>query len=187
MNLIEQLKRDYVLHGSTLRNMAYWAVATYRIGRWIDEQPRPIQWLGGKLYGAMFLLVEATSGITLNREANIGLDCHLIHSGNIKIHPKCVLGERVGIMHDVTIGQSERRGAPVIGDDVFIGTGAKVLGPVRIGRGARVASNSLVISDVPDGATAIGVPARILSYSGRKQPTDGAVQESLGLVLGSVE
>jgi serine O-acetyltransferase len=87
-------------------------------------------------------------------------------------------------MHDVTIGESDRRGVPVIGDDVFIGAGAKVLGPIRIGHGARVAANSLVIADVPDGATAIGVPARILSYSGRKQTPTLSVQETLVVAVG---
>lgn len=184
MKLIEQLKRDYVLHGSRWRNMAYWAVATYRVGRWAQAQPRPIRWIGGKLYGVMFLFVEVATGITLNREASIGRDCHLVHAGNIKIHPRCVLGDRVGIMQDVTLGEGERLGVPVIGDDVFIGAGAKVLGPIRIGHGARVAANSLVISDVPDGATAIGVPARVLSYNGRKQPATPSVQDARTLAVG---
>jgi serine O-acetyltransferase len=184
VHLIEQLKRDYVLHGSTWRNMGYWAIATYRVGRWIGEQPIPLRWIGGKFYGAVFLFVEAATGITLHREAKIGRDCHLVHAGNIKVHPRCVIGERVGIMHDVTIGESDRRGVPVIGDDVFIGAGAKVLGPIRIGHGARVAANSLVIADVPDGATAIGVPARILSYSGRKLAPPLTVQETLVVAVG---
>jgi serine O-acetyltransferase len=176
MELIEQLKRDYVHHGKTWGNIAYWAVLTYRVGRWSETRPQPFRWLGGKVYGAMFLFVEITSGITLHREARIGRDCHLVHAGNIKVHPGCVIGDRVGIMQDVTLGEGERPGAPVIGDDVFIGAGAKVLGPIHIGNGARIAANSLVITDVPDGATAIGVPARILTYSGR-QP--GVVQTAV--------
>jgi serine O-acetyltransferase len=78
-------------------------------------------------------------------------------------------------MHDVTIGTNmEREGVPVLGDDVFVGAGAKILGPVRIGSGARIAANSLVLQDVPEGATAIGVPARVLRYTGRASSVDEA-------------
>jgi acetyltransferase-like isoleucine patch superfamily enzyme len=92
----------------------------------------------GVVYGFLFLLVELSSGIVLNREVRVGKDFHLVHSGNIKIHPDTVIGDRVGIMHDVTLGSNtERGGAPILGNDVFIGAGAKVLGNVRIGDGAR--------------------------------------------------
>lgn len=175
MRLLDELRADYERHGSSLRNMAFWAIATYRFGRWADGQPKLVRRAGGKLYGALSLFVEATSGILLNREANIGDDFHLVHSGNIKIHPQCVIGRRVGIMQDVTLGESvERPGAPIIGDDVFIGAGAKVLGPVRIGDRARIAANSLVVTDVPPDTTAIGVPARIMRYTGRAAPLNAA-------------
>jgi serine O-acetyltransferase len=172
MDLLHELRTDYVRHGSSLRNFAFWAMATYRFGRWANELPPPLRRAGGRVYGAMFFVVEATSGIVLNREAEIGQEFHLVHSGNIKIHPHCVIGNRVGIMQDVTLGEGERPGAPIIGDDVFIGAGAKVLGPVRIGDRARIAANSLVISDVPADCTAIGVPARILRYNGHRPVVD---------------
>ncbi len=166
-NLIEELKRDYTRHGSSMRNMAFWAVATYRFGRWADEQPQPLRRVTGKVYGGLSRVVEMTSGILFNREATVGKDFHLVHAGNIKIHPGCVIGDRVGIMQDVTLGTAaEREGAPTIGNDVFIGAGAKILGPVKIGDRARVAANSLVVTDVPADATAIGVPAKIMRYTG---------------------
>ena len=168
-SLMENLGSDYRRHGASLRNMALWAMATYRFGRWAETLPPGFRSLGGKVYGAMLFFVEATSGIILYRETQIGEDFHLIHAGNIKIHPKTVIGDRVGIMHDVTIGTTPdgNGGVPTIGDDVFIGAGARVFGSVKIGDRARIAANSLVISDVPADTTAIGVPAKILRYTGR--------------------
>jgi serine O-acetyltransferase len=167
MNFLHDLYGDYVRHGSRTRNLAFWAIATYRFGNYANTLSPPFKWAGGKIYGVLSLAVEMSSGIMLNREARVGKDLHLVHSGNIKIHPASVIGDRVGIMHDVTLGTGgDRDGAPVIGDDVFIGAGAKVLGPIKIGNRARIAANSLVISDVPPDATAIGVPAKVLRYTG---------------------
>ena len=75
------------------------------------------------------------------------------------------IGRGTKIMPGVTIGLRGHPRGPTIGRDVVIGTGAKVLGRITIGRGARIGANAVVINDVPAGATAIGVPARILSRS----------------------
>ena len=75
-------------------------------------------------------------------------------------------------MHDVTIGTNmDRPGVPRLGNNVFVGAGAKILGGISIGDGARIAANSLVVCDVPAGATAVGVPARVLQYTGRPVPS----------------
>lgn len=166
--LFTDLREVHRRHRS-LKNPALWAVAVYRFGTWSGEFGRSVMGtVTSGIYGALFMGVGMTTGIVINREARIGKNFHLVHWGNTKIHPKAVIGDRVGIMHDVTIGTNmERIGAPRIGNDVFIGAGAKILGPVTIGDGARIAANSLVLSDVPAGATAIGVPARVLQYTGR--------------------
>jgi serine O-acetyltransferase len=171
-SLIEQLQEDYRRHGGRTLNPAFWAVAVHRFGTWSSALDRgPMRKLASKTYGVLFHAVQLASGIVLNREAQLGQGFHLIHSGNTKIHPGVVIGERCGVMHDVTIGTNmNKEGVPQIGNDVFIGAGAKVLGPITIGDGACVAANSLVISDVPAGATAVGVPARIMQYPGRAAP-----------------
>jgi serine O-acetyltransferase len=73
-----------------------------------------------------------------------------------------VIGDRCGIMHNVTIGTNMTEGVPVIGDDVFIGVGACILGDITIGDRVRISANSLVTTDVPPDSIAIGVPAKIL-------------------------
>ena len=74
----------------------------------------------------------------------------------------------VRIMPGVTIGVRDRFRGPTIEPDVRIGTGAKVLGAITIGRGARIGSNAVVLDDVPAGATAVGIPARIVRYDAER-------------------
>lgn len=167
--MFDQIRSDYKRHGSSILNPALWAVLNYHFGVWsLNVQFVPLRWLTSKIYGLNAFFILITSGIRLNREAKIGKGLHLIHSGNIQIHPDSVIGDRCGIQQDVTLGTNmERKGAPTIGNSVYIGAGAKILGPVTVGDGARIAANSLVITDVPPGATAIGVPARMMKYTGR--------------------
>jgi serine O-acetyltransferase len=117
------------------------------------------------------------TGLHMHCTALVGDGLHLIHvEGPISIHPDVVLGDRVGLMHGVTIGLSpDHEGAPILGDDVFVGTGAVILGPVVVGDGARIAANSLVLQDVPPNCLAIGVPARMvprLSLVGDPRPSE---------------
>lgn len=97
----------------------------------------------------------------------MGKDVLLGYKGlGIVIHRRAVIGDRVNIGANVTIGgRGKHHEVPVIEDDVVIGTGAKILGPVRVGRGASIGANAVVLRDVPPGATAVGVPARILANS----------------------
>jgi serine O-acetyltransferase len=165
--MLSKLQGDWARHDRKLANPALWMLAVYRYGRWVGAQKTPVRWLGGKVYGALNLAMELATGSSLPREASVGDALHLVHYFDIRIHPHAVIGDRVGIMHDVTIGTSmNRHGAPKIGNDVFIGTGAKILGPVTIGDRAIIAPNSVVLTDVPAGATAIGVPARVLRLNG---------------------
>ncbi len=177
---------DYNRHEGGLFNPALWAVWNFRYGKWAQAiKFLPLRWFFSKVYGLNMFIILITGGIRLHREVTIGEGLHLIHAGNIHIHPDTVIGDRCGIQHDVTIGKNmERKGAPKIGDDVYIGTGAKILGPVTIGNGARIAANTLVISDVPPGATAIGVPARIMKYTGRKQGNTSTEERAVSLEKG---
>lgn len=176
--LLNRLYRDYVRHGRSLRNPALWVLFVYRYGVWSEQLPNPARWVTSKIYGGWAIIVQVLTGTEIYRETAIGDDLHLIHGTNIKIHADAVIGDRCGMMHDVTLGTNDgrerkRTGAPRIGHDVFIGAGAKVLGPITVGDGATIASNSLVTIDVPPGTTAIGVPARILRFPTKPlaQPT----------------
>jgi serine O-acetyltransferase len=101
--------------------------------------------------------------------ADIPLNCRLgggliaPHPNGIVIHPDAVIGPNCLIFQQVTIGAGAKPGYPVIGGHVDIGAGAKILGPVRIGDHARIGANAVVLSDVPAGATAVGIPARVVT------------------------
>jgi serine O-acetyltransferase len=164
----KQLKTDYERHGRTLRQPGFWLLAAYRFGRWGQGLPEPARRLASAAYGLMLTSSDFVLGSTLHRETEIGEGFHIVHADGIRIDPAAVIGKRVGVMQGVTIGTTvDREGAPVIGDDVFIGAGARILGPVKVGDRARIAANSLVINDVPADSTAVGVPAKVLRYTGR--------------------
>lgn len=168
--LFAQLRRDYEIHDREPLHLGLWAVWTYHYGRWALQLSQPTRWFASKLYGLLFFMVDLTSGCQIQRECEIGEDLHVIHAGNIKMHPRVRIGDRCGLMQDIVLGTTiEKDGCPVLGNDVFIGPGAKVLGPVNIGDGARIGANSVVLADVPAGTTAMGVPARVLKFRKKKE------------------
>jgi serine O-acetyltransferase len=95
-------------------------------------------------------------------EARIGEGTHLGYGGlGIVMHKEAVIGRNVLVSPGVVIGgRSGMPGAPIIEDNVLIGVGAKILGPVRIGEGAKIGANAVVIDDVLPGDTVVGIPAR---------------------------
>src|SRR5215471_21316993 len=81
----------------------------------------------------------------------------------VVIHRRSVIGDNCEISHHVTIGgRGGFSEVPVVGNDVFIGSGAQVLGPIKIGDGAIIGANAVVLHDVPAHAVAVGVPARVI-------------------------
>jgi serine O-acetyltransferase len=160
--MFDRLRQDYWLYKRNPLERALWAMTLYRFGQWVAEfRFKPLRWLGGKAYGLCFAFSPWVTGVFLDRRTRIGKRFHIVHPGMIVIHPDAVFGDGCGVMHGVTIGVNMRGGVPRIGNNVFIGAHATVLGEITIGDGARIAANSLVCSDVPPGALAMGVPAKI--------------------------
>ncbi len=144
---------------------AVWAIAVYRFGRWVYTRRPPF--VGPPLqlaYLAASKAIEITSGIHLYPSNDIGPGLYIGHTGSIHLNPAAKVGRNVSVSQEVTLGTAAggREGAPVIGDDVYLGAGAKVIGNVKVGAGSSVAANSLVIADVPEGSTVMGVPARVM-------------------------
>ena len=110
-----------------------------------------------------FKLIQIITGIELPCEAEIGRNFVIDHFGGIIVSGYTRIGDNCRIRNGVTIGlrRVEEKVAPVIGDNVDIGAGAKLLGPIRIGNNVVIGANAVVITDVPDDSIAVGVPAII--------------------------
>lgn len=159
--------RSVGLHGRHLwLNPAVWAIAIYRLGNWLyTAKPFFLIRIPLKIvFFFAYLFCEVVMEMSLDPQATIGGGLYIGHSGGVHINPEAILGSNCDIAHHVTIGASAmgRKGAPVLGDRVYVGTGATVIGKIKIGSGAKIAANTLVMSNIPEGATVMGVPGRIV-------------------------
>lgn len=120
------------------------------------------------------------TGIEIHPGATIGRRFVIDHGMGIVIGETAEVGDDVLLYHGVTLGgtgKDQGKRHPTIGNNVLIGCGAKVLGPFTVGNNSRIASNSVVLSEVPDDATAVGVPARIVRIAGQKVNFAGDVDQ----------
>lgn len=150
-------------------NPAVWSLVWYRIGHWIykENSPRLLRWPLKLVHVVVSKLMEAFMQMRLDPSAEIGGGLYIGHSGGVHFHPDVVIGMNCDVAHHVTIGASAmgRKGVPKLGDNVYVGTGATIVGDIQIGDGARIAANTLVMTNVPPGATVMGVPGRVVMHA----------------------
>lgn len=161
--MFEVVREDFKRHGSSFTNPAFVALAVYRYGRWtLSIRNRAGRWLASKSYGFIHIFVSNLTKVWIPPQVTIGKDFHIIHAeGSLSIHPEVIIGDRCGVMHNVTIGTNMGPGLPIIGDDVFIGVNSTVLGRIRIGDRVRIAANTAVTTNVPSDSIVVGSPAQI--------------------------
>lgn len=140
------------------------AVLIYRFGRWSKYEFKIpiISILFRMIYFVLRKMSEMLIGVAIWPESKIGPGLKIEHFGGIYIMAQ--MGKHCRISQQVTIGHIggfKGGGCPVLGDNVYIGAGAKVLGEIRIGNNVKIGANAVVIQDVPDNAIAVGVPAVI--------------------------
>jgi serine O-acetyltransferase len=134
------------------------AMLIYRLMQWSRRYRLvPLEMVFNKLNAVLCNCI-------IGRGAEFGPEFVLVHSTGVVINGAVRGGRGVYIEHQVTIG-AERRQSPALGNDIFVGAGAKIIGAVTIGDGARIGANAVVLHDVPRGATAVGVPARIVEQN----------------------
>ena len=110
------------------------------------------------------------TGIEIHPKAKIGKNLFIDHGMGVVIGETSEIGNNVTIYHAVTLGgispsidserQRHEKRHPTIGDDVVIGSGAQIIGPVKVGNGSRIAANAVVVKNVPENTTMVGVPAK---------------------------
>jgi serine O-acetyltransferase len=105
--------------------------------------------------------------IELGNDIELGEGINFTHTLGTTIGGTSKVGRRVKFLGNNTIGTAKNNGCPVIEDDVVIGCGARILGPVRVGKGAQIGANAVVLTDVPPGAIATGIPAKIRERRGK--------------------
>jgi serine O-acetyltransferase len=157
------IKGDYVRHGRSLTEPAFVSLVIYRYGRWAIHRKNPVaRWFANKLYGVFRVFILNITKVWIPPKTTIGEDFHIIHAeGSLSIHPNAIIGDRCGVMHNVTIGTNMGDGAPVIGDDVFIGVNSTILGNIKIGDRVRIGANTAVSTNIPSDSIVVGSPAKV--------------------------
>jgi serine O-acetyltransferase len=163
--LFDHLREDWQTYDRRLSRQGLWAMAVYRFGRWrYGIGPRWLRLPFSFLYKFLQKVVEIVAGIELPCEATLGRRCRIDHFGGIVISGDATFGDDCIIRNGVTVGlrNTGQRGAPVIGNRVDIGAGAKILGSIHVGDDVVIGANAVVIRDVPANSIAVGIPARVL-------------------------
>lgn len=149
------------------------ACITHRIGHWLWYYTGPFSFLMPILRALHILIsrffIEIITGIWIAPKARIGPGLYIGHWGGVLVGSHVVMGSNCNLSPGITIGRSSRgdtKGNPVIGDRVYIATGAKVFGKIEIGNDVAIGANAVVTKSLPERAVAVGIPARVVSCKG---------------------
>lgn len=120
-------------------------------------------------------LAKAVTGIEIHPGAKIGKGLFIDHGTGVVIGETAEIGDNCTLYQGVTLGGTGKHAGkrhPTLGNNVMVGSGAKVLGPFKVGDNAKIAANAVVLEPVPENSTAVGIPARIVRVNGKKVEQD---------------
>ncbi len=137
-------------------------LASIRAYQYYQSSSSVLSYVFKKLAVLRHLFWSAVTGADIPLNAQIGGGLLLPHPNGVVIHPEAHIGVNCLIFQQVTIGTAGANRAPVIGDHVDIGAGAKLLGGIHVGHHAKIGANAVVLIDVPTSRTAVGVPAKVI-------------------------
>lgn len=160
--MFDNIRADFNAHGRDAGAQGFWAMVIYRFGRWrYSVRPALLRKLCSFVYKVLYKIIQIITGIELPCEAIVGRNFVIDHFGGIIVSGYARFGDNCRIRNGVVVGlrRVEEPVAPIIGNNVDIGAGAKLLGPIKIGDNSIIGANAVVIEDVPENSIAIGVPA----------------------------
>lgn len=166
LSLTAQIREDFAAHGRDLLSPGFHALAVHRFGVWrmgIDR--RLFRAPMSLIYRTLHRAATGIYGIELPYTARVGRRVVIEHQQGIVVHGKTVIGDDCILRQGVTLGirsMDRLDDAPVLGNGVNVGAGAKIIGRVHVGDRAQIGANAVVLHDVPEGALAVGVPAAIV-------------------------
>lgn len=166
--MFNNIKQDFKTYQGDFGAQGFWVMLVYRFGRWrYGVSPAILRKLFSLIYKLLFKFVQIVTGIELPCEVEVGKGFIIEHFGGVIVSGYAKFGDHCRIRNGVVVGLKnvEEPGAPVIGNNVDIGAGAKVLGKIRIGNNVLIGANAVVITDVPDNSIAVGIPAIIKARS----------------------
>jgi serine acetyltransferase len=167
MNLRLQIREDWEAQGRDWTKPGFRAVAVHRFGNWrMGIRNKFLRAPFSVVYRWFYRRVRNHYGIELPYTVELGRRVIIEHCGAIVIHGNTKIGDDCILRQGVTLGMrslDRSKEAPELGERVDVGAGAKILGKVRIGDGVQIGANAVVLRDLPAGATAAGIPARIVS------------------------
>ena len=167
--MFENIRQDLRAHRGAWSAQGFWVLVVYRFGRWrYGVRPAIVRKFFSLLYKIAFKWIQIVTGVELPCEVQIGRNFVIEHFGGIVISGYAKFGDNCRIRNGVVVGlrRVDEPSAPVIGDNVDIGAGAKILGPISIGNNVAIGANAVVLDDVPDNCVAAGVPAVIRARAG---------------------
>lgn len=153
------------------------AVLFHRMSHWLWR--KGLRWLARFLSNVSRLF----TGIEIHPGATIGRRFFIDHGMGVVIGETAEIGDDCTLYHGVTLGGtswSKGKRHPTLGNNVVVGAGAKILGPIQIGEGARVGSNAVVVKDVPSGATVVGIPGRVIERKSEEELKREAIASKIG-------
>jgi serine O-acetyltransferase len=162
--MFDNIRQDLRAHAGNWGAQGFWVLVVYRFGRWrYGVRPALLRKLFSLIYKFLFKLIQILTGIEFPCEVQIGRNFVIDHFGGIIVSGYAKFGDNCRIRNGVVVGlqRVEDPCAPIIGNNVDIGAGAKVLGAIRIGNNVLIGANAVVVADVPDESIAVGVPAKI--------------------------
>src|SRR4028119_2315398 len=169
LGLWQQIKEDWNAHGRDWTKPGFRAVAVQRFGVWrMQVEPKFLRAPLSIIYRSLYQKVRNVYGIELPYTVKLGRRVVIEHQNAIIIHGYCTIGDDCIIRQGVTLGNrylDRPFDAPKLGKRVNVGAGAKIFGNITIGDDVNIGANAVVLSDIPPGKTAVGIPAKILGDS----------------------